>query len=178
MNWQNVTALEEGLPKAKRFLQKWDRILFDLSAFPDGIDGTIDLLMRNGGILIVEDDNTTIGFTGYTIGERSAHYKNSHIGCIILLMIAPGYQKKYTVFKSYWRDLGREFKKFDVTYVRFKTYKDFTYQNAIYRKVATPFREELNNQGRSTILYELEFDRSKILQRLGVSNECCPASAT
>ncbi len=150
-------------------LRKWNNEIDPpIERFPRGIEGTIDMFLKEGGIIIGGSEGEEKGISGYVLGEPSDNFSDKSIGYIYLMIIPKEFRNGRTFYQ-----LGKAtiegIEKSNVAEVRFKSYKTHNYNNRLYEKLATPIGEELNSQGITSVLYSTRI--SDLKRKLGLNNQ-------
>jgi len=142
-------------------LGRWnDEIDPPIARFPRGIEGTVDMFLEEGGIVIGGPMGNEKGISGYVLGEPSNNFSDKSIGYIYLMIIPKKFRTGRTFYQLGMTTL-EEIEKSDVTEVRFKAYKTHDYNNKLYGKIAKLVGDEPNSQGIVSSLYSSEISDIK-----------------
>jgi len=145
---------------ATGFLTKWENEFNPpLSKYPGGIEGTVNMFLDHGEMLLLKKEQEAIGFLGYTKGELANSFANRSIGYVYTILIHPDYRGSKAFLRLARGFLSELEKQQEVSEVRFKAIKKDRYTNKLYSKFAKPIREEPNSQGVDSVLYSAELER-------------------
>ena len=155
MKWKLYN--ESEIDEIKQFLEENNNIIqgIPLSSLPGGIEGTIDILIKHGNILLVREDsnNSIVGLSTFTYGDPGDEFSNKNILYIYLAAILPDFRG--VLFKSMGKRILQELEEKEMTLIRFKSPLQNEKNNKLYDKIAKRIQVTTNRTGHRSILYEI-----------------------
>lgn len=153
MNWRLVEKKEFN--DILKFLENNNNIINPpISAYPDGIKGSLELFFKKGEVCVLEKENVFYGFVAYLLGDPNENYKDKSVAYVYLMFLTKDSSKIY--FAKCLSFLLKRFSMYSINLVRFKSYLTHNYNNSLYDKFAKRVKLTKNTQGEDTILYEVK----------------------
>ena len=151
VKWES-SQNREGLIE---FLDKWkDETDPSVSLLPGGVEGTVDMLIDKGEVVVGLDNEQVVSLCGYTFGEPDNNFDNTSIGYVYVAITDPKCRGKF--FREGFREVVNRMKSKRISEMRFKANSKDDRMNNFYRKFAEDKGLCLNSGGFPSRLYSLD----------------------